>query len=98
VTTIHVRYETLDDPGRPDPESAPDSFAWGVQAVGLPGNLSAFGVGDALDEALDDLAEGIRALFSAGSVPDELTPGRDARIDLPPGRPYRERTARPSLG
>jgi hypothetical protein len=27
------------------------------------------GVGD----TLDDLAEGIRALFSAGSVPDELT-------------------------
>jgi hypothetical protein len=44
-----------------------------VQAVGLPGNLSAFGVGDTLDEALDDLAGGIRALFSAGSVPDELT-------------------------
>jgi hypothetical protein len=41
--------------------------------VGLPGNLSAFGVGDTLDEALDDLAEGIRGLFSAGSVPDELT-------------------------
>jgi hypothetical protein len=73
VTTIHVRYEILDDPGLPDPDSAPDSFAWGVQAVGLPGNLSAFGVGDTLDGALDDLAEGIRALFSAGSVPDELT-------------------------
>ena len=57
LTTIHVRYEILDDPGRPDPDSAPDSFAWGVQAVGLPGNLSAFGVGDTLDEALDDLAE-----------------------------------------
>jgi hypothetical protein len=50
VTTIHVRYEILDDPGRPDPDSAPDSFAWGVQAVGLPGNRSAFGVGDTLDE------------------------------------------------
>ena len=73
VTTIHVRYEILDDPGRPHPDSASDSFAWGVQAVGLPGNLSAFGVGDILDEALGDLAEGIRALFSAASVPDELT-------------------------
>jgi hypothetical protein len=73
VTTIHVRYEILDDPGRPDPDLVPDSFAWGVQAVGLPGQLSAFGVGDTLDQALDDLAEGIRALFSAGSVPDELT-------------------------
>jgi len=39
VTTIHVRYEILDDPGRPHLDLAPDSFAWGVQAVGLPGNL-----------------------------------------------------------
>jgi len=31
--------------------------------VGLPTSLSAFGVGDTLDEALDDLADGIRALF-----------------------------------
>jgi hypothetical protein len=45
----------------------------GVQAVGLPGNLGAFGVGDTLAEALDDLGEGIRALFSAGQVPEELT-------------------------
>ena len=37
VTTIHGRYEIPDDPGRPDPDSAPDSFTWGVQAVGLPG-------------------------------------------------------------
>ena len=28
----------------------------------MPGNLSAFGVGDTLAEALDDLGEGIRAL------------------------------------
>jgi hypothetical protein len=40
VTTIHVRYEIVDDPGHPDPDSAPDSFAWGVQAVGLPDNLA----------------------------------------------------------
>jgi hypothetical protein len=73
VTTIHVRYEILDDPGRSHPDSARDSFAWGVQAVGLPENLSAFGVGDTLAEALDDLGEGVRALFSAGSVPEELT-------------------------
>jgi hypothetical protein len=73
VTTIHVRYEILDDPGRPHPDSAPDSFAWGVQAVGLPGDLGAFGVGDTLAEALDDLGEGIRALFSAEPVPEELT-------------------------
>jgi hypothetical protein len=45
----------------------------GVQAVGLPGSLSAFGVGDTLAEALDDLGEGIRALFSARPVPEELT-------------------------
>ena len=69
MTTIHVRYEILDDPGRPHPDSVPDSFAWGVQAVGLPGNLSAFGVGDTLADALDDLGEGIRALFSTGPVP-----------------------------
>jgi hypothetical protein len=62
VTTIHVRYEILDDPSHPHPDSVADSFAWGVQAVGLPGNLSAFGVGDTLAEALDDLSEGIRAL------------------------------------
>ena len=73
MTTIHVRYEILDDPGRPHPDSVPDSFAWGVQAVGLPGNLSVFGVGDTLAEALDDLGEGVRALFSAGPVPEELT-------------------------
>jgi hypothetical protein len=73
VTTIHVRYEIVDDPAHPDPDSVPDSFAWGVQAVGLPENLSAFGVGDTLVEALDDLGEGIRALLSAGPVPEELT-------------------------
>ena len=73
MTTIHVRYEILDDPGRPYPDPVPHSFAWGVQAVGLPGNLSAFGVGDTLAEALDDLGEGVRALFSAGPVPEELT-------------------------
>jgi len=44
-----------------------------VQAVGPPGNLSAFGVGDTLAEALDDLGEGVRALFTAGPVPEELT-------------------------
>ena len=59
VATIHVRYEILDDPGRAHPDSAPDSFAWGVQAVGLPGNLRAFGLGDTLAEALDDLSEGV---------------------------------------
>jgi len=73
VTTIHVRYVIVDDPGQPQADSVPDSFGWGVQAVGLPENLSAFGVGDTLAEALDDLGEGIRALFSAGPVPEELT-------------------------
>ncbi len=73
MATIHVRYEILDDPGRSHPDSAPDSFAWGVQAVGLPANLSAYGVGDTLDEALADLSEGVRALFAAGPIPEELT-------------------------
>jgi hypothetical protein len=62
LPTIHVRYEILDDARHPDPDSSPDSFAWGVRAVGLPANLSAYGVGDTLDEALNDLSEGIRAL------------------------------------
>ena len=73
MTTIHVRYEVLDDPGRPHPDSAPGSFTWGVRAVGLPANLSAYGVGDTLDEALDDLGRGIQALLSEGPVPEELT-------------------------
>jgi len=73
MTTIHVRYEILDDPGRSHPDSAPDSLAWGVRAVGLPPNLSAYGVGDTLGEALDDLGEGIRALFSEVPLPEELT-------------------------
>ena len=73
MTTIHVRYEILDDPSRSHQDSAPDSFPWGVQAVGLPANLSAYGVGDTLDEALHDLSEGVRALFAAGPIPEELT-------------------------
>jgi hypothetical protein len=73
MTTIHVRYEILDDPRRPHPESAPDAAAWGVRAVGLPEELSAYGVGDTLEEALADLSQGVRALFSGGPVPDELT-------------------------
>ncbi|HYB48641.1 MAG TPA: hypothetical protein VED20_15025 [Streptosporangiaceae bacterium] len=73
MTTIHVRYVIVDDPGQPQADSVPDSFGWGVQAVGLPENLSAFGVGDTLAEALDDLGEGIRASSSAGPVPEELT-------------------------
>jgi hypothetical protein len=73
VTTIHVRYEILDEPAQPHPDSPEDSFAWGVRAVGLPENLSAFGVGDTLGEALDDLREGVRALFTGEPVPEELT-------------------------
>jgi hypothetical protein len=34
----------------------------------VPGNLSAFGVGDTLLETIDDLGEAIRVLFSAGPV------------------------------
>jgi len=73
MTTIHVRYEILDDPANPHPESLPDAFAWGVRAVGLPGNLSVYGVGDTLDEALFDLAEGIRTALADGPIPEELT-------------------------
>jgi hypothetical protein len=31
--TVHVRYEVLDDPAKPHPESPPDAYAWGVRAV-----------------------------------------------------------------
>ena len=34
MTTIHVRYEILDDPGRPHPDSAEDAYPW---RVGRPG-------------------------------------------------------------
>lgn len=73
MTTIHVRYEILDDPGHPHAETAVEAQAWGVRAVGLPGNLSAYGVGDTLDEALEDLIHGVQALLSEGPIPDELT-------------------------
>ncbi len=73
MTTIHVRYEILDDPRHPHPDSAPDAPAWGVRAVGLPEELSAYGVGDTLDEALVDLSQGVRTLLSEGPIPDELT-------------------------
>jgi hypothetical protein len=73
MPTIHVRYEILDDPSRPHPDSAPDAFPWGVRAVGLPDHLSAYGVGHTLDEALDDLSEGVRAVLAGGPIPDELT-------------------------
>jgi hypothetical protein len=59
--TVHVRYEILDDPGKPHPESPPDAYPWGVTAVGLPAGLSVYGVGDTLEEALSDLCVGIRA-------------------------------------
>lgn len=73
MTTIHVRYEILDDPAEPHPDSPPDAYSWGVRAVGLPANLSVYGVGDTLDEALDDLSEGIRLALADGPIPDELT-------------------------
>jgi hypothetical protein len=73
VTTIHVRYEILDDPSRPHPDSAPDAEKWGVRAAGLPQELSAYGVGDTLDAALEDLAEGVRVLLADGPIPAEPT-------------------------
>lgn len=72
MTTIHVRYEILDDPSHPHPDSAPDAAAWGVRAVGLPEEFSAYGVGDTLEEALADLSQGVRALLAEGPIP-ELT-------------------------
>ncbi len=44
MTTIHVRYEILDDPSLPHPDSAPDASPWGVRAVGLPEHISAYGL------------------------------------------------------
>ncbi|HEY1920230.1 MAG TPA: hypothetical protein VGH27_32065 [Streptosporangiaceae bacterium] len=73
MTTIHVRYEILDDPRHPHPDTPPDAHAWGVRALGLPPELSAYGVGNTLDEALADLSRGVQALLSGGPVPDELT-------------------------
>jgi hypothetical protein len=50
------------------------------RATGFPGNVSAYGVSDTLDAALEDLSEGIRAALGAGPIPvgvgpipDELT-------------------------
>jgi hypothetical protein len=73
MPTIHVRYEILDDPSRPHPDSEPDACPWGVRAVGLPEHISAYGMGDTLDEALGDLNEGVRAVLGDGPIPDELT-------------------------
>lgn len=72
-------YEILDDPSRPHPDSAPEAERWGVRAAGLPGELSAYGVGDTLDAALKDLAEGVRTLLADGHIPPELT----REIDVP---------------
>jgi hypothetical protein len=65
MTTIHVRYEILDDPSTAHPESPQDAYLWGVRAVGLPGKLNVYGVGDTLDEALVDLSEGVRGTTAA---------------------------------
>ena len=73
MTTIHIRYEILDDPTHPHPDSTPNACAWGVRAVGLPANLSAYGVGDTLEQALEDLSAGVRAVLADGPIPEELT-------------------------
>src|SRR5216684_344980 len=89
MTTIHVRYEVLDDPSAAHPESPEDAYPWGVRAVGLPGKLSAYGVGDTRDEAPVDLSEGISAaLFRwlgagfLGRVERGVGPGRADRAEL----------------
>ncbi len=84
MTTIRVRYEILDDPSRPHPDSAPDASPWGVRAVGLPEHSGAYGVGDTLDEALDSLSEGVRAVLSDGPIPVELT--REGNANFPTDR------------
>jgi hypothetical protein len=84
VTTIHVRYEILDDPSHPHPGSAPDACPWGVRAAGLPEHISAHGVGDTLAEALDDLSDGVRAVVGDGPIPDELT--REGNANFPSDR------------
>jgi hypothetical protein len=73
MTVIHVRYEILDNPAHPHPDTVADAYRWGVRAVGLPGDITAYGVGDTLDGALADLSEGVRAALGDGPVPDELT-------------------------
>jgi hypothetical protein len=73
MPTIHVRYEILDNPAEQLPDAAADTYPWGVRAVGLPGGVSAYGVGDTLDGALHDLSEGVRAALGSGPLPDELT-------------------------
>jgi hypothetical protein len=45
----------------------------GSAAASPPEELSAYGVGDTLEAALKDLAEGIRALLANGHIPAELT-------------------------
>jgi hypothetical protein len=63
------------DPGRSCPPASrlPCGCPWGVRAVGLLGNVSAYEVGNTLDQALEDLSEGVRAALGDGSLPDELT-------------------------
>jgi len=52
----------------------------GVRAIGLPPNLSVYGVGDTLDEALDDLGQGVRALLHGQTAASgERAPGRVAQ-------------------
>ncbi|HLX51690.1 MAG TPA: hypothetical protein VKS82_25465 [Streptosporangiaceae bacterium] len=46
----------------------------------MPEHLSAFGVGNTLEEALADLGEGIRALFADEPIPEELT--REITVSL----------------
>lgn len=69
MTASRVRYEILDDAGQNHPDSEPDAYPWGVRAVGLPAKVSAYGVGDSLEEALADLAEGIRPISLTGRCP-----------------------------
>ena len=73
MTTIHVRYEILGRSSQPPSRVRAGCLRVGVRAVGLAGNLSVYGVGDTLDEALLDLGEGIRTALADGPIPEELT-------------------------
>jgi len=70
MTTIHVRYEILDDPARPHPDSPVDAYPWGVRAVGLPGNASAYGVGDTsrVPSKTSAKASGPRSARAGGTI------------------------------
>ncbi len=53
MTVIHVRYEILDDPSRPHPDSVTDAYPWGVLSEGI---RAALGDGPVPDELTREIA------------------------------------------